>query len=420
MKASVILTVFVLAIAGWFGWRGHVRVDAARQEQEVLEKQAAAIGLSAGDSSAPPSPRKVREPEVEPKALFAWMANHDGAPDMKKLGHDLSRLDEKGMEIFVREILASEKLKDGDRGKFVMFLMDTPLSESPGTVFLLFEKFTEAGGKLDHRSVCEFIPPALARWASRDPHKALDWVKSRVGKYPDYVTSAAKCGMLTSVAGSDPAWAFREIGALGIGEPLDAMRAIMRAGDTREQRLSVLAALRAHVATLPDERVKNESWRAAIGSLAASTVSGGEASARQWIASAGFSPMEADAFAAGIAKSTLRSPDETGRWIAFLADAGGETFPTQPVREMMENWTKDDYRAAGQWLTTAKDDRAKETAVRAYAETVAKYDPATAEQWALTLPAGEARTATFSRIHSDWPENDAAGKAGFAERHGFR
>ena len=58
-------------------------------------------------------------------------------------------------------------------------------------------------------------------------------------------------------------------------------------------------------------------------------------------------------------------------------------------------------------------------AVRAYAKTVAPYEPQTAANWALTLPAGDERTGLLKTIHGHWKSQDEAAAARFAEQHGL-
>ncbi len=61
--------------------------------------------------------------------------------------------------------------------------------------------------------------------------------------------------------------------------------------------------------------------------------------------------------------------------------------------------------------------------IRSYAETVSSYEPATAAQWALTLPAGPARDATLRTIYQNWPRHDPAAReaaATFAQQHGIK
>jgi hypothetical protein len=89
------------------------------------------------------------------------------------------------------------------------------------------------------------------------------------------------------------------------------------------------------------------------------------------------------------------------------------------VGNLVSQWTQQDYLAAGQWLTEVPDGPAKTPAVCAYAETVAEYEPQVAAQWALTLPAGEARQRTLLRIYQNWPKADAAAAAAFAKEQGL-
>jgi hypothetical protein len=87
---------------------------------------------------------------------------------------------------------------------------------------------------------------------------------------------------------------------------------------------------------------------------------------------------------------------------------------------MVRNWTQKDYAAAGKWLITVPDGPTKNAAVRSYAETISEYEPQTAAQWALTLPAGRDRENTLRKIYQHWPKEDAAAKAIFAKDYGIK
>ena len=91
---------------------------------------------------------------------------------------------------------------------------------------------------------------------------------------------------------------------------------------------------------------------------------------------------------------------------------------TQNVENLVGQWTQQDYQAAGKWLAAAADGPAKQAAVSTYAGTVAEYEPQTAVQWALTIPAGEQRQSTFEAIYQNWPKADAEAAAVFAKQYG--
>ena len=86
---------------------------------------------------------------------------------------------------------------------------------------------------------------------------------------------------------------------------------------------------------------------------------------------------------------------------------------------LIGQWTQQDYLAAGKWLKATPTGPAKDAAVSTYATTVAEYEPQTAVQWAMTLPAGEARHTTLQGIYENWPARDRAGAETFAKVHGL-
>jgi len=78
---------------------------------------------------------------------------------------------------------------------------------------------------------------------------------------------------------------------------------------------------------------------------------------------------------------------------------------------MVSGWTQSDFQATGAWLNTTPTGPLKNSAIRSYAETVSRYEPEAAAQWALTLPPGEDRDQTLNRIYKNWPKKDDASKA---------
>lgn len=414
MKASLFLTFLIMAGAGLLGWRGHARMEAAQERQRELEIKSAGLDHP---MTRPPT----RRPELAPKALAAeLLAFKEGEdPDLEKAGRELALLDDKGMQAFVSQILSSSMMDDEKRGRMVLILMKMALSDRPRASLSLFDTFSSAGGKPDPEVAAKLVPHALEKLMGEDPADALEWLGIHGGNYPEIISEGFRLRVLTAAAACDPQRAFREIANVGIAEPQDAVCAIMRAGNSPAQRLAVIAALRGHLALMSDERLKKERSQAAITQLAQSAAFGGDSVAREWVAAARFTPAEMDTFAAEIASKAVM-PREIGGWVECLASAGAETFPGQPVHKMVEYWTQQDYRAAGEWLASSRDGPAKQAAVQAYAATVAKYDPATAEQWTLTLPAGKDRDATLAKIHGQWPEDDSSGKMAFAARHGIR
>lgn len=397
MKASLVLTAIILAAAGLLGWHGHTRMESALEMRKQLQRQAAGEAVS---HSAPTSRQELR-PSVDGTALATdLLVAKDRTAEMEKYGSGLALLDEKGMRAFVAEICSSPALDEKKRGELVLDLLRGTLAERPRAALSLFDSFLSAGGKLEMRDGLGLVHHSLEQLATEDASAALDWLRAKGGKHPEFVNDVARAKVLTAVAAGDPQRAFREIGQVGIAEPQDAIAGIMRAGQTPAQRLAVIAALRGHLASLSDERLKKERSDAAITELAGSALKGGDAAARQWVTAARLTPTEMEAFSRKIALEDM-DPREIGGWVECLAGAGAETFPGQPVHRMVEYWTRMDYRAAGEWLISTADGPAKQASIRAYAETVAKYEPEVAEQWAMTLPAGKDRDETLAKIRSE-------------------
>jgi hypothetical protein len=49
-----------------------------------------------------------------------------------------------------------------------------------------------------------------------------------------------------------------------------------------------------------------------------------------------------------------------------------------------------------------------------------EYEPASAAQWAMTLPPGEDRDETLKSVYQNWPETDPAAKEAFKKQHGIQ
>jgi hypothetical protein len=65
---------------------------------------------------------------------------------------------------------------------------------------------------------------------------------------------------------------------------------------------------------------------------------------------------------------------------------------------LVEQWTRNDYKAAGEWIGTLADGPAKNAAIKSFAKTVAPYEPEAAAQWANSLPAGKERDEVLRTI----------------------
>jgi hypothetical protein len=201
-------------------------------------------------------------------------------------------------------------------------------------------------------------------------------------------------------------------------ESSQSINAIIRAAKTPEEQTATLTALREHLATLTDEKAKKDLSQNALSSLADNIGESGFDAGTKWVAQADFTPAELESFTSGLYGST--KSEENGKWIEWIGEKLPAKKAAENINNLVRNWTRNDYQAAGKWLSTAAAGPAKNSAIRSYAETVAEYEPATATQWALTLPAGKDRDNTLEHIYENWPKNDATAKEAFKLEHGIK
>lgn len=260
------------------------------------------------------------------------------------------------------------------------------------------------------------VASSLRAWASTDPNAALEWIRKNEAAHPDLTDDDGKLNIIAGAALTDPKLAFSLISEMKLEDPAMAIDALVESGTNPTQRTAILAALRDHLATLPDGTERDDILRESLESMGRNLAGEGFETVKSWIADAKLSPQEAGQFAAGL--SYFNTKEDTGRWIAWMA----QNLPEGDARECADNligqWTQQDYLAAGQWLAAAPEGPTKNAAVATYAETVAEYEPQVAVQWALRLPEGAERKATLAAIYQEWPKGDTKAAAEFAREYG--
>jgi len=442
MKPSFALAALILAVGAILGWRDSQQLAAIRQTRSQLVAEAAARGIAvdlANPHSHAHTTRHEREDRQasakliaaefiafgrEREAIEKAEGGHRDEAVQKQLARRMADLRERMMSLdpaqltsLIAAVRASPELSDETRRRLVAVSVLALANDHPQAVLALF---TDASGfAKDDFSGGYVVSSSLARWAKDDALAALAWVRQNAAGFPDLITDDAKRGLLSGAAIQDPRLAFKLIGELDLKDADEAVRNVVSAAQTPGERSTMLAALREHLATLTDAGARDAAAAANLSILAGGVGREGFAAAGQWLAAANLSPAELAGFAAGLNYDTAHS-GETGQWIEWLGTSIPSNKSSERIQNLVINWTRSDSQAAGQWLASAPDGPAKTTAVRSYAETIASFEPATATQWALTLPPGADRDATLKSIHQNWPRSDAAGAAAFAAEHGIK
>lgn len=436
MKISIAASILILLVAALFGVPNQQRLAVVRESHAKLVAEAAKLGISPDPSNAADPVRVTKRGRADREAdarlaaaefiAFAKemeaIEKKGGPPDeamQKRIMEMIDRmmsLDSAQLKILITEFRANKELKDETRQGLISFSIMTLANDHPQAALALFTESSDLfkdGGMGKH-----VVSSSLAKWAKDDPLAALEWVRKNSGKFPDLVTDDAKRGLISGAAVSDPKLAFKLIGELGIKEATSSISAIISAAKTAEDRTVVLGALREYLSTLNDEAALKNAGESASQALGHSLAEEGFQSATQWIDGSNITQAELEAVVSGLTGSVKAG--ESGQWIEWI----GKILPSEksddPIRNIVRRWTQDDFQAAGEWLTTAPEGPAKNTSIRSYAETVSRYEPETAAQWALTLPPGKDREQTLKRIYQNWPESDAAAKEVFKQQHGIK
>jgi hypothetical protein len=436
MKIPIALSLLILVLGWVLGWQEHQRHATARVSHDELAAQAAQAGIALDPALAVDGVRVTKrgrqheDKEADAKnaaAEFIAYANEmearqkkDAQPDETtgeqtiKFMDRMMALDPAQLKILIAEVRASHEIKEETRESFLNSTIMTLANDHPQVALALL---TESPDSLKANGMGkQAMSTSLAKWAKDDPTAALQWVLSNGTKFPDLVDDQAKRGVICGTAKNNPRLAFKLITELGIKNGDDAIRNIADGAKTHEERTATLAALRAHLATLPEGEVRDKASATALQSLGKNAVKEGFEAGSKWLETAA---LTSEQLAKICDFSSSFKREESGKWVEWL----GAKLPVEKSKDSIRNgvgiWTHIDYQAAGKWLVATPAGPTKNISVRSYAETVAQYEPETAAQWAMTLPPGEDRQETLKNIYQKWPENDEAAKQAFKKLHGI-
>lgn len=435
MKYRIIVPLFLAAAIGAAGWRGARRLEAARERQAQALKESVIPGAPQAEAGVKHK-AKTRDAESPPQATgkvhpddIAYLRNmglkktdrtqtpEQDREQFAKLIDRLKAMNPAQVRRYITEVRTLEDLPERSRLLLIEMAVGTLADNHPPDGLDIYLELIKQFPKEDR----EFsVESKITNWTKKDPAAALAWIRTNMAENGSRIPDGAKAGVITVIARKDPKEAFRLIRELEVGTPSNVTQGIVLAAKTPEERLAALAALREY---LPTIRESDDYDRAADYSIAAfgrQLANEGFQAATDWARTAGLTPAELASFGGDLGTS-VKDGDE-GQWILWL----GENLPngrySRGIRNIMVNWADDNHQASGTWLTSAPAGPVKNFAVSVFAERVAKAEPETAEQWALTLPEGKQRADTLDRIFHNWPEGNPEAKAAAAEfekKHGI-
>lgn len=438
MKLSLAIAAIILVVGSLFGWQERQHLTTLREEHRQLVKQALALGLTpdTADEATKTSrsnAKQLREAQqaADARAFAAEViafardmkaAQESGDTNTQReiqkrtivLMDRLLSLDKAQLEILIDEVRRSTDLDDDMRQGIVGFSIMMLANDHPEAALALYtgsSDMIEPGGMNEH-----VISSALSKWAQRDPLAALEWIRENSAKHPKVITDGSKRGVIAGTAVQDPRLAFKLIDELEFKDPGQAAKAIARAAHSSTQRTAMLNALRDHLETVDDESTRQQLRDGMLNDLGSRMAHEGFDSSMKWLSENELTGAEIAAFSSRV--SHRGDGEDTGRWIGWMADKLPAESLDLKVSNMVAQWAQEDYASAGIWLNDATGP-VKVPAIRGYARAVAPYEPETAANWALTLPAGDQRTDLLKTIHTHWKSQDEPAAARFAEQHGL-
>jgi hypothetical protein len=432
LKFPIATTVLILAVGGALGLMHQQRLTVLRDEQRELATQAEKLGISTETSSDSPVTKRQRDDRARQANAMArefiafgreielhdQQANGESDEAFEKRGLEMQakllELDASQLKVLIATLRDDKSLTSAIRQNLICYSITMIGEDHPAAALALF---SESADLLSDSPIgASVVSSTLANWAKKDPLAASEWVRKNAAEHPDLANDDAKRFIISGAAENDPKLAFKLIGDMKVEDASSAVQALVEAGKTADQRTAILAALRDHLATLPEGPERDDLLQESLETMGRNLSNESFETVQSWISNSKLSPEESAQFATGL--SYFNTKQDTGRWIDWMA----QNLPKEAVANNVDNlvgqWTQEDYQAAGKWLAAAAEGPAKQTAVSTYAGTVAEYEPQTAVQWALTLPAGEARQATFEAIYQNWPKADAEAAAAFAKQYG--
>ncbi len=429
-KVSLAATLVILASGGGLGLMHQQRLTNLRSQQRELANRAENLGIAVASGESPVT-KRLRDDRANQASAMAQefiafgreIQIHDSQGNesdeafekrTREMQAKLMDLDAAQLKVLIASLRTDKTLSDEIQQNLICYSISMLGEDHPAAALALFSESADI--LKDSLTGSSVVASTLANWAKKDPLAAREWVRKNSAAYPDLANDDAKRSIIAGAAESDPKLAFKLIGEMQMDDVSSAVESLVEAGKTAAQRTAILGALRDHLATLPDGPERDDLLQESLETMGRNLTSESFESVQAWISQSKLSPVESAQFAGGL--SYFNTKQDTGRWIDWMA----QTLPQDAVANNVDNligqWTQEDYQAAGKWLTAAAEGPAKQAAVSTYAGTVAEYEPQTAVQWALTLPAGEARQATFEAIYQNWPKAEAEAAAAFAKQYG--
>ena len=247
-----------------------------------------------------------------------------------------------------------------------------------------------------------FLSTALAQL---DPQAALEWMSTHrdaIGEVDDNLRKQ----VLIAAASKDIKSAFGLIGEMNFDNLSEAFNSIARS-TTPESIDDFVAGIREHEA-------EEAATAAGFNGLASSPFVGDAEKAIAFLNEGKLTPDEQKIFLDGLGYHTLK--EDTGQWLNWMAE---KKKMDSNGKKLIREWTRNDFKAAGEWINALEKGKSRDEAVVTYAGTLAEHEPQAADVWAESLSPGPVQNDLRKDIYRQIKRKDQAAAAAYAEKHGI-
>lgn len=435
MKAPVILTTCVVLGGAFWGVSEQRIVSNLREQHRLVLIEAERLGVSTklSESFAPDksakrqredSGRKVRDfagtlvafaKEIKESEASGKQPDEAMQRRVMDLMDGMLSLTGDELKILISELRNRTDMDDEMRKSMIGFSIMMLAQDHPEKALAIF---TESSDLLENNPMREHVlASSLTQWAKDQPLAAVEWMKKNADRFPELIDDDAKRAVISGVAAKEFGLAFRLASELKLSTTESSFISSMaRVADTPERQRELLAVVRSQAAGMADRKQAAEFLQQGVTELFSKVSESGFDGAMRWLESAKLDEGEIAGLAMDLNYYSTKA--ETGRWLDWIAGNAEPALADRSTRNLIRDWTQNDFKAAGDWLVKAPAGPVKEAAVISYLETVAPYDSDVAAQWADTLP-DDKRTDALKRIQSALGSKDQDAAEEFARRHGL-
>jgi len=423
MKASLFTSLLILVAGGLLGWKQHGQLVTVRESHRLVEEEARALGLDPKGlltAGKPPLPTKsgredpaakIAEAKSFAKELidFAMKMKErekSGEPPDEKFQKEIMETLSRFMELsptqiktVIEEFKDSPALDDEMRRNIVGFAIMMLANDQPEAAIAIYTESADMKGLGNMGQ--HVITSALGKWAEKDPLAAMEWVRKNSEKHANLITEDTKTVILAGAAKQDPKLALGMVNDLGLKEPHQVANGLIGSARSAEERTALLQTLRA-------DKEQADVTKYTLNALGGKLTNEGFEASQAWLSSAKLSKEETLSVAQGI--SSWQAGADSGKWIEWMDGKVPDDTLKQKTDELVQQWTRNDYKAAGEWIGTLETGTAKNSAIKSFARTVAPYEPEAATQWANSLPEGKERDELLEAINKTQKKHAPGGE----------